>query len=364
MVPGRAAMVTPLPSMDPVVHAVENWLAANYVDPDAPLLVACSGGADSMALASAVLTATAREGRASGTGQVARSRAVAAAIIDHGLQQGSATIASDAAETVHAMGYRRVMVRRVSVGMDGGMESAARDARYAALASIAEGAPVLLAHTADDQAETVLLGLGRGSGPRSIAGMRPWTAPWGRPLLSIRREETERACAAIGIDPWMDPHNINPEFTRVRLRREVVPLLDEVLSGGVVGALARTAELMADDLAALDAVADRVLAETLGDDGDLDCRGLSEWPSAVRRRVLRTWVRQQSGITALTYRHLVALEDSVIQGHSGRAVRLPGGIDAVRSGKRLHLPATASDAAPGDAPGCTPRCVEVAGWQA
>jgi tRNA(Ile)-lysidine synthase len=332
------ALLPDLPGTDPVAQATRAWLAAGHVDAATPLLVAVSGGADSLALAAAVRTVV-------GTGR--GQRPLAAAVIDHDLQTGSARIASDAAEALGALGYRRVTVRRDAIGTDGGMEAAARVARYDALAAVAADlsaewgrpAAVLLAHTADDQAETVLLGLGRGSGPRSIAGMSPWNEPWGRPLLGVRRTQTENACATVGLVPWADPHNANPAFTRVRLRREVLPLLDEVLGGGVVPALARTAELMADDLAALDSLADRALAETLCGDGDLDCGVLAAWPSAVRRRVLRHWVRQRAGVTELTYRHLVALEDCVMHGGSGYAVRLPGGTDAVRTGGRLRLPA-------------------------
>jgi tRNA(Ile)-lysidine synthase len=331
--------VTPgLAITHPVARAVREWLDAGHVDEATSLLVAASGGADSLALAAAVHTVCGTE---------ERRRPVAAAVIDHDLQEGSAQIAADAEKALRDLGYGRVSVRRVDVGTDGGMEAAARAARYDALAAIADefvadcGRPVavLLAHTADDQAETVLLGLGRGSGPRSIAGMRPWSAPWGRPLLGVRRSDTESACVAAGLTPWRDPQNASPEFTRVRLRREVIPLLDEVLGGGVVPALARTAELMASDLAALDALAERALAETRCDGGDLDCPTLAGWPSAVRRRVLRLWARRRAGLTELTFRHLVALEGCVIHGRSGYAVRLPGGIDAVRAGHRLTLPA-------------------------
>ena len=100
---------------------------------------------------------------------------------------------------------------------------------------------MLLAHTLDDQAETVLLGLGRGSGARSIAGMRPYDPPWCRPLLGVRREVTHAACVELGLNVWHDPHNSDRRFTRSRLRSEVLPLMEEVLGGGVAEALARTA---------------------------------------------------------------------------------------------------------------------------
>ncbi len=137
----------------------------------------------------------------------------------------------------------------------GGPEAAARTARYAALDAARDGAPVLLAHTLDDQAETVLLGLGRGSGSRSIAGMRPYDPPWCRPLLGVRRAVTRAACAELGLTPWQDPHNADRRFTRVRLRAEVLPLLEDVLGGGVAEALARTAAALREDTDTLDDLA-------------------------------------------------------------------------------------------------------------
>ena len=114
---------------------------------------------------------------------------------------------------------------------------------------------MLLGHTRDDQAETVLLGLGRGSGPRSIAGMRRREGRYLRPFLDLDRATTERACAALGLPVWHDPHNVDPSFRRVRLRREVLPLLEDVLGGGVAAALARTADLLRADVDALDHLA-------------------------------------------------------------------------------------------------------------
>lgn len=300
-----------------------------------PVVVACSGGADSLALAGAVRL-------------VCPDRPLSAAIVDHGLQPGSDVVASAVAKRLRDMGFPQVDVLTVTVTGSGGMEAAARSARYAALAKHADaidpGAAVLLAHTADDQAETVLLGLARGSGPRSVAGMRPWRGRWGRPLLDIRRSDTESACAVMGLDPWRDPHNENAAFTRVRLRREVLPLMDAVLGGGVIPALARTAALMADDLAALDELAERALAEVAdggsGDEpGDLACAPLAAWPGAIRRRVLRTWTARERDITTLTFGHLTALEDIVMGGRSGQSVRLPGAYDAVRIDGRLRLKA-------------------------
>src|SRR5690606_27912354 len=156
--------------------------------------------------------------------------------VDHGLQEGSADVATTAARAASALGLDPVIVRRVSVGSAGGPEAAARSARYEALeAGAAElGArAVLLAHTLDDQAETVLLGLARGSGATSLQGMAENTAGragsdvvFVRPLLGIRRSATEQFCADAGLGPWHDPHNVDAAFTRVRVRKNLMPVLE------------------------------------------------------------------------------------------------------------------------------------------
>jgi len=204
---------------------------------------------------------------------------------------------------------------------------------------------VLLAHTADDQAETVLLGLARGSGPRSIAGMRPYRRPWGRPLLGVTRETTEAACRAAGLTPWQDPHNRDPAFTRVRLRREVLPLLEEVLGGGVRAALGRTAQLLAQDLDALDAIAAAVSMQACNADGSLDIAALAEQPAAVRTRVLREWATA-GGAGPLTFDHLTRM-DSQLAARGSSQVRVPGGLDVVRDGPALRLAPSRSDEASG-----------------
>jgi tRNA(Ile)-lysidine synthase len=314
--------------MDPAVaeirRAVRAALAA-LPSPyrDAPLLVACSGGADSLALAVAALA-------------VRGTRAVHAAVVDHGLQEGSAGQAAATAELLAGMGAT-ASVHRVEVDGPGGTEAAARRARYAALRAARPhpDAPVLLGHTLDDQAETVLLGLGRGSGPRSLAGMREWDAPWSRPLLRVRRAVTVAACSALGLPVWDDPHNADPRFTRVRLRHEVLPLLEDVLAGGVAAALARTAAQLREDGDALDALAAALLAEVR--DGDaLRLEGLAVAAPAVRRRVLRAWLLA-SAVTALTDMHLRAADVLAAQGPDRGGVALPGGLELVREHGRLVL---------------------------
>ena len=288
----------------------------------APPLVACSGGADSLALAVATRAVVPGE--------------VYAAVVDHGLQDGSVERAAATAELLTGLGLRAT-VHPVTVTGPGGTEAAARRARYAALRAARPhpDSPVLLGHTLDDQAETVLLGLGRGSGPRSLAGMSAWRAPWSRPLLGVRRATTRAACAAAGLPVWDDPHNADPRFTRVRLRREVLPLLEEVLAGGVAEALARTAEQLREDGDVLDAQAAALLAAAREGDA-LRLAELSAVPPALRRRVLRGWLLA-TGVTVVTDRHLRAADSLAGQGPDRGGVALPGGLELVRQRGRLTL---------------------------
>ncbi|CRZ17876.1 tRNA lysidine(34) synthetase TilS [Mycolicibacterium neworleansense] len=236
--------------------------------------VALSGGPDSLAL----------------TAVAANLRPTTALIVDHGLQSGSDTVADAARRQALALGCVAAQVITVEVGRAGGPEAAARQARYAALDAARDGAPVLLGHTLDDQAETVLLGLGRGSGARSIAGMRPHDPPWHRPLLGVRRTLTHAVCDQLGLTPWQDPHNADRRFTRVRLRHEVLPLLEDVLGGGVAEALARTATALREDTETLDALAGEALAGARTGPGGLDTARLAALPGALRRRVIRVWL--------------------------------------------------------------------------
>lgn len=266
--------------------------------------VALSGGPDSLAL----------------TAAAAATLPTTALIVDHGLQPDSAAVAEAARRRAEDLGCTQAHVLRVQVGTEGGPEAAARAARYAALNAARGDAPVLLGHTLDDQAETVLLGLGRGSGARSIAGMRAWDPPWCRPLLGVRRTVTQAACTELGLTAWDDPHNHDARFTRVRLRTEVLPLLEDVLSGGVAEALARTAAALREDADALDLLADRALADA--QDGDtLAVAALTGLPDGLRRRVIRRWLLQGGAVdlTDLQIRAVDALVTSW-RGQGGVAV--------------------------------------------
>jgi tRNA(Ile)-lysidine synthase len=325
----------PHPAVAQVRSAVRPALSTS----DRPVVVACSGGADSLALAAAVAFEAPRAGVQAG-----------AVTVDHGLQPGSAARAEATAVLLRDLGLAPVSVLRVDVGRDGGPEGAARAARYEALAARAQGATVALGHTLDDQAETVLLGLGRGSGPRSVAGMVEHRATgggtWWRPLLGVRRQTARAACAALELPVWDDPWNTDPAYTRVRLRTEVLPLLDEVLGGGVAAALARTADLLREDLDLLDGLAGAQL-ERLAHDGGLPATEVAALPAALRRRVLRAWLRA-AAVPGLQAVHLSAVDALLVRWRGQGRVDLPGGSGVVRaSGTLVVLPpdqlAAASD---------------------
>jgi tRNA(Ile)-lysidine synthase len=271
--------------------AVERWC------------VALSGGPDSLAL----------------TAVAAGLRPTTALIVDHGLQSDSAAVAETARLQAVSLGCVEAQVVRVHVGNEGGPEAAARSARYAALGAYRDG-PVLLGHTLDDQAETVLLGLGRGSGVRSIAGMRPHDQPWCRPLLGVRRAVTHAACQELGMTPWQDPHNSDRRFTRSRLRLEVLPLLEDVLGGGVAEALARTATALREDTELIDGLAARALDDVRADAG-MQALALAALPGPVRRRVIRGWLLA-GGAQGLTDKQIRAVDALVTawRGQGGVAV--------------------------------------------
>ncbi|HSY16514.1 MAG TPA: tRNA lysidine(34) synthetase TilS [Jatrophihabitantaceae bacterium] len=326
----------PRPAVAQVRRAVRTSLATSVRElTTAKVLVACSGGADSLALAAAVAFEAPRVDVAAGL-----------ITVDHGLQDGSAARAAEVAAIGRELGLDPVRVVRVEVGGPGGPEAAARRARYGALTEAAEAldAQVLLGHTRDDQAETVLLGLGRGSGPRSIAGMLPASGRYLRPLLAISRQTTRAACDALGLSPWDDPHNADPRFRRVRIRHELLPLAEDVLGGGVAAALARTAQQLRQDLDALDALAAAEVSRRRTEAGGLSgLAGLATSPVAIRSRVLRGWALA-GGVPHLFAAQLDALDALVVGWHGQGPCQLPGGFQAVRSSGTLMLlpPSTAS----------------------
>lgn len=386
--------------------------------PAADVLVALSGGADSLALAAA----TAFEAPRARGGAGLRAGAV---IVDHGLQAGSAQVAERAAVQARELGMDPVLVRRVEVGTEGGPEAAARDARYAALAAAASetgASAVLLGHTLDDQAETVLLGLARGSGTASLSGMAPVTpaqlrplatnaparagasapagrdsataegdnavtraspgasdppgrnstsaggdhavtstragasAPAGRnsaaasaaaseaagggasvtylrPLLGIRRAQTQQFCKDSGLEPWQDPQNVDPKFARVRVRESVLPVLEAELGPGIAEALARTAEQAREDAEALDHFAEEQ-TEELADHAEaglsLSVKGLASNPAALRQRIIRLAVAAEFGVS-LSRAQTLEVARLVTDWRGQGVLHLPG-VRVVRQG--------------------------------
>jgi tRNA(Ile)-lysidine synthase len=294
------------------------------------VLVACSGGADSLALAAATAFVAPRMGVRAGL-----------VTVDHGLQAGSATRAAAVAEWGRSVGLDPIEVATVDVtGRPGGPEAAARAARYEALSAVAgvHGASdVLLGHTRDDQAETVLLALARGAGPRGLSGMAYRRGVLLRPLLDVSRDDTRKACAALGLAAWADPHNTDPAYTRSRVRADALPALVAALGPGVVANLARTAALTAADVAFLDGVAAGALADCRSPAG-LSVGALSGLSPAIRTRVLHAWARELGAPgAALSHRHVVALDALVTDWHGQGAASLPGGIVVGRrAGDLVH----------------------------
>src|SRR5215471_3973792 len=290
------------------------------------VLAACSGGADSLALAAALAHEAPRAGlRAGGV------------TVDHGLQPGSADRALEVTRILAGFGLDPVACVTVSVDRGtghGGPEAAARAARYQALDEAVEqtGAKaVLLAHSRDDQAENVLLGLARGSGARSLAGMPPRHGPYRRPLLEVGRATLRAACTALGLQPWDDPHNCDPAYARARVRHRALPALEAALGPGIAEALARSASQIRADAEVLDDLAASEAELARDGDGAWQADRLASLPTAIRTRVLR-----QAAIAggcpagALTARHIEALDALLTSWHGQRWTDLPGGIRGTR----------------------------------
>lgn len=312
----------------PVSHQLRRDLLAALHDlPEGPpVLVACSGGPDSLALA-AVTAAT--------------DRPAGAVVVDHGLQPGSDAVAARAEQQCRQLGLDPVIGVAVTVAGEraGGPEAAARQARYAALERAATehgAAAVLLAHTLDDQAESVLLGLVRGSGTRSLAGIPPARGVFRRPWLGRRRSTIIDALAEFGLTPWHDPHNDDPALLRSRLRHRVLPVLAAELGPGVVDALARTASLSRQDADALDAWAVQQW-QVLGDP-PWPVAQLAALPAAVRTRLIRAALLAAGApATDVTAAHVSEVDRMVTHWHGQGPVSLPAGVRAARRCGRLTI---------------------------
>ncbi len=359
----------PHPAVAAVRYAVRVSLAG--LEPGEKVLAACSGGADSLALAAALAFEAPRAGLMAG-----------GVTIDHGLQPGSAAQAQRVTEVMTALGLSPALSVAVTVQSPGGHrgsfprvsapgghgesparhtagsqagpgpysgpEAAARTARYAALDQAADStgaARVLLGHTLDDQAETVLLGLARGSGARSLAGMAPSSGRYLRPLLGIRRDQTRAACLALGLEPWDDPQNHDPALTRARVRVQLMPALERTLGPRVADALARTAGLLRADADVLDgmaaAEADRLGGPAAARDRGWPADELAALPEAIRHRLLRlAALAAGCPAGALSHRHVARMDELVTSWHGQRWADLPGGVRCGRRCGRLLFTTT------------------------
>ncbi len=302
-------------------NAVKPFLA--QLEAGDNFLVAVSGGADSLALAAALLL----EAKPLALNPIAVT-------VDHQLQENSDIQALKVSEQLKEIGYGQVLIKKVVVVATDGIEAGARKVRYEAIARSVEeskATKVFLGHTHGDQAETVLLGLARGSGARSLSGMAIESGIYCRRLLSLTREVTEQACKEFGLETWSDPHNFDNDFTRVRIRREIIPYLEEKLDPGISRALVRSASLLRDDADALDQWADR-------EGSDLDCQRLAALPRAVRTRIIRR-AALAAGATPgeLTFEQIATI-DALISAWKGQgAFSLAGGVKVERISGRLSL---------------------------
>ena len=288
-----------------------------------PSLIGLSGGPDSLALAAAA---------------AAEAKDVRALVVDHGLQSGSGDVAKRAAAQAVALGVPADVVR---VGVDAApgesVEAAARAARYAALARAAaeEGRDIWVAHTLDDQAETLLLGALRGNpagmAPVSVLDAGPRLI---RPFLGIRRADTVGACEELGLQPWHDPMNDDPVYRRVAVRKDIIPALSELIGGDAVPTLARTAERITADL--------ELLAELVDLTPTNDCASLAAEPAPVRQRRILAWLRgegeRSSGVPLnVSGSQLTDIERLCTHWHGQGPVAISGGRSVARVGALLEV---------------------------
>ena len=223
-------MTTAVPA---VRNAVRHWLE-KYEAGD-KVLVGVSGGADSLALAYALAVEAKK-----------LAITVIGVTVDHQLQSESANQADKVVGQLKDFEIECI-VKKVNVEITEGLEASARKARYQAIEEVVQqenAVAVFLGHTKDDQAETVLLGLARGSGTRSLSGMAHHNGIYIRPLLEITRVQSEEFCHEIGLKFWSDPHNQDSQFARVRVRTEALPTLEKTIGPGISDALARSAHLL------------------------------------------------------------------------------------------------------------------------
>ena len=314
------------PALLELRKAVRFWF--QKLEANSKVCIGVSGGADSLALAIVAKLEAAD-----------LNLDLVAVIVDHGLQENSADVAATTKKKLEAIGYSDIFVGKANVLVTDGIEASARRARYLVFQQALEtyGAKVfLLGHTKNDQAEGVLLGLARGSGTKSLSGMAEISGPFIRPFLNVDRSTTQAACDESGIEYWNDPHNLNTEFTRVRVRESILPLIEKEIGPGIIDALSRSAKILREDATALDEWAERVFAEV--NPTDIEISHLADLPIAVRSRVLRLAIYAAGAPSgSISASHLEPIEAFVSdwggQGHTS----LPGGVKVCRISGRLSL---------------------------
>jgi len=302
-------------------RAVREQLESLGLPAGSLVLVACSGGGDSIALAAATAFEAPRMGFTAG-----------AVIVDHQLQEGSGEVASKAKQTCEELGLSPVIIEKVDVELSGnGMEAAARDARYQAFEKvrISQAADlVLLGHNLEDQAETVLLALSRGSGLSALAGMDSYdpARAIARPLIGLSRSSLREACEDQGLSFWDDPHNQNPQFLRVRARK-LLELMEQELGPGIAKSLSRTAAQVSEAEEVLTGLAAELVADAK-DSGSASSVSYSvakfaSEPSAVRTMALHM-IAARAGARAISATQIEAIDALITNWHGQKSASLSG----------------------------------------
>ena len=314
------------PSQGLIRLAVRKLLSL-HTKPGQKILVAVSGGADSLALAAACEFEAKKLGLK-----------LAAAVIDHSLQKGSDKVAAQTSRTLALLGFEETVVKQVSVGKTGGPEAAARTARYTALETLRQKTKshfIVLGHTSSDQAETVLLGLVRGSGSKSLSGMSERSGFLLRPLLGIDRTTTEAFCKDSGINYWLDPQNNDEKFLRVMIRKRILPFLEKQLGGSVAASLVRTSDQLREDNAYLESQALKSFkrcAKVSATGISFDAKALEKLPAAILNRVIKKALDGFGSESSRT--HVLAVSDLVLSWHGQKPLALSG-VRVVRKGNNI-----------------------------
>lgn len=314
------------PALLELRKAVRVWF--ERIEPNSKVCIGVSGGADSLALAAA-------------SKLEAENFAIdlIAVVVDHKLQENSEKIAQFAKQQLITLGYKDVFIGQANVQITDGLEASARRARYKVFQQAIEtygATSFLLGHTKNDQAEGVLLGLARGSGTKSLSGMQEVSGIFIRPLLTIDRLTTEAACREVGIDFWVDPHNSDQEFARVRVRENILPLLENEIGPGITDALARSAKLLREDAIALDQWAEEVFGKI--EPSSIEISLLTDLPIAIRSRILRLAIYAMGAPAgSISAAHIEPIEALVSDWRGQGHTALPGGVKVSRISGRLSL---------------------------